>query len=155
MHSCARITVWAFASLLAGCAATAGPGVPSAPSARAPEPDLPIALAAQCEQTEEDGFREHARLVVVDNQVRELSWKLWVGEKGGCTFKHEQFRQTRSRPSNELAERSGSACRLMVWRVPARVTLAHAGCEQQCSPGIYEEAWPVMFDPGTGGCATR
>ena len=152
MRSCARITVWAFACLLAGCAATSGP---AAPGARAVGPELPIALAAQCEQTEEDGFRERARLVVTDNQVRELSWQLWVGKKVGCTFELEQFRQIRSRPSIELAERSGSACRLMVWRVPARVTLAHAGCEQHCSPGIYEEAWPVMFDAGTGGCATR
>ncbi len=152
MHSCARITVWAFASLLAGCAATSRSG---APGALAAGTDLPIALAAQCEQTEEDGFRERARLVVVDNQVRELSWQLWAGKKGSCTFELEQFRQTRARPSIELAERGGSACRLMVWRVPARVTLAHAGCEQHCSPGIYEEAWPVMFDPGTGGCATR
>ena len=151
MRSCARFAAWAVAGLLAGCAAPSGP----APGARSAVPEAPIALAAQCEQTEEDGFRERARLVVADNQVRELSWQLWVGRRGSCRFELEQFRQTRSRPSIELAERNGSACKLMVWRVPARVTLAHAGCEQHCSPGIYEEAWPVMFDPGTGGCATR
>ncbi|MCY1293890.1 hypothetical protein D9M70_431630 [compost metagenome] len=46
-----------------------------------------------------------------------------------------------------------SGCKLMVWQDPRRVTLAHANCQQRCTPGIYEQAWPVMFEPGSGGCA--
>jgi hypothetical protein len=132
-------------ALLAGCG---GPRP-------APIADRPIDLAGRCAQTEEDGFREDATLDVRDNRVETLSWQLWVGQRGSCRFELQEFRQVRSRPSIELAARDGSACRLMVWQEPRRVTLAHAGCEARCTPGIYEEAWPVMFEPGSGACATR
>lgn len=132
------------AVLAAGCA-----------SAPTPIADRPIHLTGACSQTEEDGFREDARLVVRDNQVQQLDWSLWVGRRGQCRFELSEFRQTRARPSIELAARDGSSCRLMVWQAPQRITLAHAGCEARCSPGIYEDAWPVMFEPRTGGCATR
>ena len=135
----------ALALVAAGCASPA----------RAPIADRPIDLAGACAQTEEDGFREDARLVVEDNRVRELSWQLHVGKRGSCRFELADFRQVRSRPSIELAARDGSACKLMVWQEPRRVTLAHAGCEARCTAGIYEEAWPVMFEPRGGGCATR
>lgn len=120
-----------------------------------PIADRAIHLDGRCAQTEEDGFREEARLLVRDSRVDALSWQLWVGRRGACRFDLEDFRQTRSRPSIELAARDGSACRLMVWQDPRRVTLAHAQCEARCSPGVYEEAWPVMFEPRTGRCATR
>jgi hypothetical protein len=120
-----------------------------------PIADRPIDLVGKCAMTEEDGFREDARLVVRDNRVDELSWQLWVGRRGSCRFELAEFRQTRSRPSIELVARDGSQCRLMVWQEPRRVTLAHAGCEARCTAGIYEEAWPVMFEPRGGGCATE
>jgi hypothetical protein len=120
-----------------------------------PIADRPIDLAGRCAQTEEDGFREDATLTVRDNRVDALSWQLWVGRRGSCRFELQDFRQVRSRPSIELAARDGSACKLMVWQEPRRVTLAHAGCEARCTGGIYEEAWPVMFEPRTGACATR
>jgi hypothetical protein len=41
----------------------------------------------------------------------------------------------------------------MIWQDGRRVTLGHAGCERRCSPGIADDAWPVMFDPRTGSCA--
>jgi len=132
------------ASVAAGCG---GP--------RAPIADRPIDLAGRCAQTEEDGFREDATLTVRNSRVDALSWQLWAGRRGSCRFELADFRQVRSRPSIELAARDGGACRLMVWQEPRRVTLAHANCESRCTPGIYEEAWPVMFDPGTGDCATR
>lgn len=134
------------ALVLAGCGGGRGPN---------PIADRPIDLDGRCAQVEEDGFREDARLVVVDNRVDVLTWQLWVGRRGGCRFELADFTQVRSRPSIELIERSGGACRLMVWQEPRRVTLAHAGCERLCTPGVYEEAWPVMFEPRTGGCATR
>ncbi|CAG2150659.1 hypothetical protein [Cupriavidus plantarum] len=112
-----------------------------------------IDLAGNCQRTEEDGFREDAQLNVDDNTVRQLSWKLWVGKRGSCSFDLADFRQVRKSPHIELRANDGSGCKLMVWQDPRRVTLAHANCQQRCTPGIYEQAWPVMFDPGTGACA--
>lgn len=112
-----------------------------------------IDLAGDCRRTEEDGFREDAQLRVADNTVQQLSWKLWVGKRGSCSFDLADFRQVRKSPHIELRANDGSGCKLMVWQDPRRVTLAHASCQQRCTPGIYEEAWPVMFDPGTGTCA--
>lgn len=115
-----------------------------------------ISVDARCEQTEEDGFRERARLRVVDGEVRSLSWEQWLPRQGACRFDLDAFRQIRTGDVIELTERSGAGCRLLVWQAPARVTLAHTGCERRCEAGtVYEEAWPVMFDPATGGCATR
>jgi len=139
------VGVVALALIMVGCAS----------SRPAPIADRPINLKAECSQTEEDGFREQARLLVTDNRVDELSWQLWVGQRGSCRFMLPDFRQVSMRPSIELIERNGGACRLLVWQSPQRITLAHAGCEARCDRGIYEEAWPVMFDPDTGRCATR
>jgi hypothetical protein len=137
---------------LAGCALAPG-GAPSRPAP--PIADRPIHLAGYCAQTEEDGFREQATLKVRDNVVQSLDWRLWVGSRGSCRFEQADFRQTRARPHIELAARDGSSCRLMVWQDPRRITLAHAGCQQRCTPGIYEQAMPVMFDPASGGCARQ
>lgn len=134
---------------VAGCASGGGGARP------APIADRAIDLAGRCAQTEEDGFREDASLVVRANRVEALRWELWVGRRGSCRFELAEFTQVRSRPSIELAARDGSACRLMVWQEPRRVTLAHAGCEARCTAGIYDEAWPVMFEPRDGSCATR
>jgi len=141
------------AASIAGLLAALGAAGCAAP--RAPIADRPIDLVGRCTQTEEDGFREDATLTVRSNRVEALSWQLWAGQRGSCRFELDEFRQVRSRPSIELAARDGGACRLMVWQEPRRVTLAHANCESRCTPGIYEEAWPVMFEPRTGGCATR
>ena len=112
-----------------------------------------IDLDARCAQREEDGFREDARLVVYANEVRALNWQSWVGQRGSCKFDLADFRQTQKRPSIELVAKNDSRCKLLVWQQPGRVTLAHAGCEARCTPGIYEEAWPVLFDPDSGRCA--
>lgn len=140
-------------------AASAPQAPPPAPLAAAPAPrrgpidERRIELNGSCVQTEEDGFREQARLLVRNNEVRLLAWQLWVGRKGSCRFDHADFRQTRSTPHIELLARDGSGCKLMVWQDPRRVTLAHAGCQKRCSGSIYEQAWPVMFDPASGACA--
>ena len=119
----------------------------------APIADRPIDLDGACVQTEEDGFREDAQLSVRDNRVLALDWTLQVGRRGSCSFHQADFRQTKTRPHIELLARDGSGCRLMVWQEPRRITLAHSGCENRCTPGIYEQAWPVMFDPNSGRCA--
>lgn len=129
------------------------PARPGGARPPAPIADRPINLQGQCAQTEEDGFREQATLQVRDNQVQALSWQLWVGRRGSCRFEMSEFRQTKARPHIEMQATDGSACRLMVWQDPRRITLAHAACEKRCTGGIYEQAWPVMFDPGTGRCA--
>ena len=113
----------------------------------------PITIDAHCAQREEDGFREDARLQVADNRVRAIDWQLWVGQRGSCRFVLADFRQTREKPQIELLANDGSGCRLFVWQEPGRVTLAHVGCEARCTTGVYDEAWPVSFDPSSGACA--
>ena len=142
----------------AGAAAKpTGPSAAARPSVGrgrpAPIADRRIDLDGRCTQVEEDGFREEASLLVRDNEVRSLAWQLWVGRKGSCRFDHADFRQTRSAPHIELLARDGSGCKLMVWQDPRRITLAHAGCQKRCSGGVYDQAWPVMFDPASGACA--
>ena len=125
---------------------------PSAGSRSTPIPDRPIHLAGDCSQTEEDGFREQGQLRVENNEVKTLSWQLWVGKRGSCRFELTDFTQTRQRPHIELQARDGSRCKLLVWQDPRRVTLAHDGCQRFCSGNIYDEAWPIMFDPRNGRC---
>jgi hypothetical protein len=137
-----RCVLFASIAILAGCA-----------SRPTPIAYHPITLDAHCVQTEEDGFREDARLVVDDNRVRALDWRLWVGKRGTCRFAFDDFHQTRERPQVELLANDGSGCRLFVWQEPGHVTLAHDGCEARCTAGIYDEAWPVLFDGASGRCA--
>ncbi|AQV92363.1 hypothetical protein BJN34_00455 [Cupriavidus necator] len=141
----------ALAAAVAGCIPL--PGGLGRPAPPAPIASRDIDLAGDCRRTEEDGFREDAQLRVSSNSVQQLSWKLWVGKRGSCSFNLADFRQVQKKPHIELRANDGSACKLMVWQDPRRVTLAHANCQQRCTPGIYEEAWPVMFEPGTGACA--
>jgi hypothetical protein len=129
------------------------PSRPPATSGRPPIADRAITLNGRCVQTEEDGFHEDATLQMRDNEVQALSWQLRVGRKGSCRFEQADFRQTQRRPHAELIARDGSGCKLMVWQDQRRVTLAHANCERHCTAGIYDDAWPVMFDPQSGACA--
>jgi len=138
---------------LGACAMLPGGDRRAASVRPTPIADRPIDLDGNCMQTDEAGFREQATLVVRDSVVHALSWRLWVGRRGQCSFEQADFRQTQRRPHIELLARDGSGCRLMVWQDPRRVTLAHGGCERYCTPGIYDEAWPVMFDARSGGCA--
>ncbi len=134
------------------------PVEPARPSSSTKAPPAPIAdhkidLAGSCTQTEEDGYREQATLTVRDNQVQNMAWQLWVGKKGTCKFDFADFAQTKTRPSIELNARNGSGCKLVIYQDPRRVTLGFAECQKYCTGGIYDEAYPVMFDPKTGGCA--
>lgn len=134
-------------------AGTTRPPVVKPGDKSAPIPDRIISLSGRCVQSEEDGFREEATLVVRSNEVQNVAWQLWVGKRGSCSFKQADFKQTQFRPHIELTAVDGSGCKLIVWQDPRRVTLAHNGCQKRCSPGVYEEAWPVMFDPANGACA--
>ena len=69
-----------FATLVADCIQLPIIGKPTPIASR------DIDLAGDCRRTEEDGFREDAQLRVSDNTVQQLSWKLWVGRRGSCTF---------------------------------------------------------------------
>ncbi len=112
-----------------------------------------INLAARCEQREDDGFREKASLVVRGGVVQSLDWELWVGKRGSCRFDFAEFAQTKQSPHIEMTARDGTGCRLLIYQDRRRVTLAHAACQRRCTGPIYDEAWPVMFDPSTGRCA--
>jgi hypothetical protein len=143
------VALLALILMLAGCASPVGIG----DKPLQPIGEGMIDLDGNCAQTDEAGFRERARLKVSGNRVQALSWELWVGQRGSCRFEQAEFRQTRSGPHLELLARDGSGCRLMVWQEARRITLAHHGCENRCTPGIYDQAWPVMFDPRSGSCA--
>jgi hypothetical protein len=129
--------------LLASCAGTPTPVRDTGP----------ITLQGACSQSDVDGFREQARLAVDRGAVRSLDWQIWIGREGTCSFNLGDFQQTRTRPHIELLARDSSGCKLLVYQDPRRVTLAHAGCEGRCTNGVSEKAWPVMFDPRSGGCA--
>jgi hypothetical protein len=124
---------------------------PKAPPTRIA--DQKIDLAGSCTQTEEDGYREQATLTVRDNQVQSMAWQLWVGKKGTCKFDFADFVQVKTRPSIELNARNGSGCKLVIYQDPRRVSLGFADCQKYCTGTIYDEAFPVMFDPKTGACA--
>lgn len=138
------------------------PPVTSAPAReQKPAPAIAPALknfSGQCQQVEEDGFAEKARLNIVNGQVRALDWHIKVKRKGQCQFNLHDFQQTRQAPHIELqalGRGKRASCKLMVYQESRRVTLAHNGCEAFCSKAdLAEEAWPVMFNPRTGGCAS-
>lgn len=138
----------ALAAAVAGCIP-----LPGGLGRPAPIASRDIDLAGDCRRTEEDGFREDALMDVKANEVRALKWKLWVSRRGSCEFNLAEFRQVRATPHIELQAIDGSQCKLLVWQDPRRVTLAHNRCEKHCTPGIYEQAWPVLFDPKSGACA--
>lgn len=114
-----------------------------------------INLSGMCSQTDVDGFREQASVRVSGNSVQALDWRLWVGRQGSCHFNLADFHQTKWRPSIELQANSGR-CKLMIWQDPGNVTIGHANCEAYCTgePEVYGQAWPVSFNPNTGGCAS-
>ncbi|MFT4102299.1 MAG: hypothetical protein QM674_14920 [Burkholderiaceae bacterium] len=144
-----RVVALALASVLLGSCAT-----PGAMPGKTPIAYRAINLDGRCAQTEDDGFRENATLKVADNVVQSLQWQLSVGKRGGCRFDGADFRQVQTRPHIELRARDGGGCKLMIWRDDRRITLAHAGCESRCTGNVYDQAWPVMFDPSSGACAS-
>ncbi len=150
----ARLVLMGLAAALAAGCGTVGDLVGIGGGRSTPIVDRPIELAGRCSQSDVDGFGEDAVLDVDDNRVTALRWTIRVGKRGSCTFHGEDFRQVKSHPHIELVSRDGAGCKLMIWQDPRRVTLGHTGCERWCSPrAIYDKAWPVMFDPRTGGCA--
>ena len=131
-------------------------GIPPSPQPGVPQPPPQrggLNLVAHCEQREDDGFREKASVNVRGSVVQALDWQLWVGKRGSCRFDFADFRQTKQSPHIEMSARDGSGCRLLIYQDRRRVTLAHNACQRRCTGAIYDEAWPVMFDPGTGRCA--
>ncbi|MFK7962493.1 MAG: hypothetical protein AB8C46_00855 [Burkholderiaceae bacterium] len=112
-----------------------------------------ISINGQCKQTERDGYAEDAIVKVARGTVTELKWKITVPKRGTCRFNASQFKQTKTSPTVELLARNGSGCKLLMWSDARRITLAHAGCAKFCTRGVYDKAWPVMFNPKSGRCA--
>ena len=110
-------------------------------------PSGAISINGQCKQTERDGYAEDATVKVSRGTVTELKWKITVPKRGTCRFNASQFKQTKTSPTVELLARNGSGCKLLMWSDVRRVTLAHAGCAKFCTRGVYDKAWPVMFNP--------
>ncbi len=130
-----------------------GPAPAAAPKLTRRKPGT-INLVGNCDQREVDGFEESAQVVVENSQIIDLTWKMKIGRKGSCKFEGAKFRQTRIKPSITLEAIDGSGCKLLMWSDPRRITLAHSNCAKYCSPKkVYDKAWPVMFDPNSGGCA--
>lgn len=132
------------------------PKKPAAPATRPlPGEGTLQNFAGACQQTDIDGFGENATLRVAGGQVQQLDWHVKVGKRGQCHFNLRDFRQTKNAPHIELISRSRGACKLLIYQDARRVTLAHANCQSFCTPrSVAEEAWPVMFNPQTGRCAS-
>ncbi len=160
-----RIATLTVAIVIVGCSSVPLPpfikGGTTGESATKPAPEKPapvgsargINLVGSCKQTEVDGFAEDAQVKILDGEVQSLVWKIKIGRKGSCAFDGTAFRQTKTSPSIEMLARDGSGCRLLMWSDSRRITLAHNGCTKSCTAGVYDKAWPVMFDPRSGGCA--
>jgi hypothetical protein len=134
-------------------ATTPAPAPSPAPKLPARKPGT-INLVGNCDQREVDGFEESAQVVVENGVVRDLTWKMKIGRKGSCSFEGARFKQVRTKPSITLEAVDGSGCKLLMWSDPRRITLAHSNCAKYCKPTkVYDKAWPVMFDPNSGGCA--
>ena len=124
---------------------------PPAPPAAAELPVAALNLNATCVGKEETGYAENVRVTVAGGQVRALDARIDIPNRGSCRYQLAEFRQTKQAPFVELLARSGSACALRMWQQGDRVTLAATDCEEKCTRGAFEYAWPVELN-AEGAC---
>lgn len=135
-------------------------GVEPAPPTPAPPPvsQIPapaaagLTLAAQCVGKDESGYAENLRMDLAGGQVRSLEAKIDIPKRGSCTYRLADFQQTKQAPFVELMARSGSGCAIRVWQQGDRVTVAPTDCQERCTRGAFEYAWPVQLKSPGGGC---
>ena len=124
------------------------------PPAPPPAAELPVAglnLNGNCVAKEETGYAENVRVTVAGGQVRALDARIDIPKRGSCRYQLAEFRQTRQTPFVELLARSNSACAVRIWQQGDRITLAPTDCEEKCTRGAFEYAWPVQLN-AAGGC---
>jgi hypothetical protein len=127
---------------------------PPAPPAAADTPAaaaVPLNLNGNCVAKEETGYAENVRVTVARGQVRALDARIDIPKRGSCRYQLADFRQTKQTPFVELLARSNSACAVRMWQQGDRITVAPTDCEEKCTGGAFEYAWPVQFN-AAGGC---
>ena len=127
---------------------------PPAPPAAAELPGTAatgLNLNGNCVAKEETGYAENVRVTVAGGQVRALDARIDIPKRGSCRYQLADFRQTKQTPFVELLARSNSACAVRMWQQGDRITVAATDCEEKCTRGAFEYAWPVLFNAG-GGC---
>lgn len=123
------------------------PPPPAPPAAAA----VPLNLNGNCVAKEETGYAENVRVTVAAGQVRALEARIDIPKRGSCRYQLADFRQTKQTPVVELLARSNSACAVRMWQQGDRITVAPTDCEEKCTGGAFEYAWPVQFN-AAGGC---
>lgn len=135
-------------------------GVEPAPPPPAPPPvsQIPapaasgLTLAMQCVGKDESGYAENLKMDLAGGQVRALEARIDIPKRGSCSYRLADFQQTKQTPFVELMARSGSGCAIRVWQQGDRVTVAPTDCQERCTRGAFEYAWPVQVKSPGGGC---
>jgi len=128
-----------------------------APPVPPPEAEIPapaaagLSFAGNCVGRDEGGYAEDVRVIVAHGQVSALEGRIDIPNRGNCTYRLADFRQTKQAPFVELMARSGSACAVRMWQQGDRITLAATDCAERCTRGAFEFTWPVQFRT-SGGC---
>jgi len=131
------------------------PPVPHAPpvaTTPSPAPQSGLTLNANCSGRDESGYVESLRLQLANGNVTSFEARLDIPKRGSCSYRLEEFRQTRRTPYVELLATSGSACAVRVWQQGDRVTVAPTDCAEKCTRGAFEYAWPMDLRAPGGGC---
>ncbi len=123
--------------------ATPAPGEPPAPA---------LTLSASCSARDEGGYAESLRMQIADGTVTAFEARIDIPNRGSCSYRLAEFRQTRRTPYVELAATSGSACAVRLWQQGDRVTVAPTDCAEKCTRGAFEYAWPMDVRAPGGGC---
>lgn len=132
------------------------PPPPTPPVVVTPAPGEPpaagLTLAANCSGRDEGGYAESLRMQVSAGTVTAFEARIDIPNRGSCSYRLAEFRQTRRTPYVELAASSGSACAVRVWQQGDRVTVAPTDCAEKCTRGAFEYAWPLDVRAPGGGC---
>ncbi|MGQ0510629.1 MAG: hypothetical protein ACT4P9_08435 [Betaproteobacteria bacterium] len=132
------------------------PPPPAPPVVVTPAPGEPAAaglsLNASCTARDETGYAETLRLQLAGGAVAAFEARIDIPNRGSCSYRLAEFRQTRRAPYVELVANSGSACAVRVWQQGDRVTVAPTDCAEKCTRGAFEYAWPMDVRAPGGGC---
>jgi len=132
------------------------PPPPAPPVVVTPAPGEPAAaglsLNASCTGRDEGGYAESLRMQVSGGAVTLFEARIDIPNRGSCSYRLAEFRQTRRTPYVELMATSGSACAVRVWQQGDRVTVAPTDCAEKCTRGAFEYAWPMDLRAPGGGC---